>query len=155
MRNLVHTLAPFVLALTLAACSDRAQPPSPAADGGAGSSGTGGAGGTGGASGTGGACVDEVKACDPFYETAQTGCAAARQTCHATNDGTTICACQSDTPGPQNAPCFSGPGDCQQGFVCVNDTCKTLCDPTANPTTCEGALPCKPLGASGYGACDS
>jgi hypothetical protein len=170
MRNTALALGCIVLLFGVAACSDTSSEPGPATGGSAGASGAGGttpgagggaagsgatAAGAGGAGGSTAACADEVKACDPFYKDTQAKCSDTRQTCYAKSDGTTICACQSANPAPQNAPCFSGPGDCQQGFVCVSDTCKTLCDPAATPTTCEGALPCKKLGTSAYGNCDS
>jgi hypothetical protein len=164
MRNTALAFGCIVLLFGVAACSDTSSEPGPAAGGAAGTSGAGGAptagsggatAGSGGAGGSTAACADEVKVCDPFYKNAQAKCSDTRQACYAKSDGTTICACQSANPAPQNAPCFSGPGDCQQGFVCVSDTCKTLCDPAATPTTCEGALPCKKLGTSAYGNCDS
>jgi hypothetical protein len=178
MRNTALKLGCVALLFGVAACSDASSEPGPLTGGAAGTGGStggaagtsgaagiggskGGAAGTGGATGSGGAggstaaCADEIKACDPFYKSTQAKCFDARQICYAKSDGSTICACQSATPAPQNAPCFSGPGDCQQGFVCVSDTCKTLCDPAAATTTCEGALPCKKLGTSIYGNCDS
>jgi hypothetical protein len=157
----VRSCAWLVTAGALAGCStgDSGATGESSAGGTAGSTGGSGNGaggsGSGGTGGSAAACADEVRACDPFYKNAQAKCADPRQACYAKSDGTTICACQSATPAPQNAPCFAGPGDCQQGFVCVNDTCKTLCDPSANPTTCEGAVPCKKLGTSAYGNCDS
>lgn len=157
MRNAALALGCIVLLFGAFACSDSSSEPGPAAGGTAGAGGgtAGAGGGTAGAGGSTAACADEVKACDPFNKNAQAKCSDTRQTCYAKSDGTTVCACQSDNPAPQNAPCFSGPGDCQAGFVCVSDTCKTLCDPAATPTTCEGALPCKKLGTSTYGNCDS
>ena len=148
MRNVALTLGVAIILFAVGACSDTANEPQPAA---------GGATGAGGSTTTdsGGACADEVRACDPFYVSTQAKCPDPRQNCYAKSDGTTICACPSDTPGPQNAPCFSGPGDCQQGFVCVSETCRTLCDPAVGSTTCEGSLPCNKLGTSNYGACGS
>ena len=66
----------------------------------------------------------------------------------------TVCDCRTSHNQAVGASCATLPDDCVPGAVCVDGTCRQICDRQATGTACPGVGVCNPLyGSTRYGYC--
>lgn len=105
-------------------------------------------------------CAPPIDNCNP---TGSATCSAARAgfacfflaglTGVATTDAT-ICDCQTTHDKSLGAECQTKPDDCQAGTVCVDGTCRQICDRRSSAAACTSGGSCNPIyGSTVYGYC--
>jgi hypothetical protein len=105
-------------------------------------------------------CTPPIESCNP---SGAASCATARAelgcvflaglTGIATTDAT-VCDCRTTHTGAVGAACSTLPDDCQPGAVCVDGTCRQICDRGASGTACPGLGVCSPIyDSTRYGYC--
>jgi hypothetical protein len=105
-------------------------------------------------------CTPPIESCNPAgtasCATARTGFGCvflAGLTGIGTTDAT-VCDCRTTHDKAVGAACSMLPDDCQPGAVCVDNTCRQICDRGATGTACPGTGVCSPIyGSTRYGYC--
>jgi hypothetical protein len=65
-----------------------------------------------------------------------------------------VCDCKTTHTVPVGSLCSMLPDDCQAGAVCVDGTCRQICDRQAAGTACPGAGVCNPVyNSTRFGYC--
>jgi hypothetical protein len=105
-------------------------------------------------------CTPPTESCNP---TGAANCTTARTNFNcvflagltgiATTDAT-FCDCRTTHDKAVGGNCSTLPDDCQPGAVCVNGTCRQICDRQASGSTCPSGGGCNPIyGSARYGSC--
>jgi hypothetical protein len=105
-------------------------------------------------------CTPPTEGCNP---TGSASCSAARTdfncvflaglTGVATSDST-VCDCRTLHNKKPGAVCSMLPDDCQPGAVCVDGTCRQICDKNASGSACPSGGGCNTIyGSARYGYC--
>ena len=106
-------------------------------------------------------CSPPIEACNP---TGSAACGSVRTNFNCVflagltgvaNTDSTVCDCSTLHTQAVGATCTSVPSDnCQPGSVCVNNTCRLVCNLKASGSACANGGGCTPIyGSQSYGYC--